>query len=78
MKLTPKQFVQDLGGYRAVALRLGVNEKTMHGYSLAEKLPPKWYSALTELAREHRQAPPPTDLFDFKPLAAQLRTDDAA
>ena len=61
-----------------MAARLGVNEKTMHGYSLAEKLPPKWFSALTDLAREQRQAPPPTDLFDFKPLVSSQREESAA
>lgn len=68
MARTVRNFLDDLGGYRVVAQQLGVASTTMHSYIAAEKLPPRWYLALCELARESGVMPPPPSLFDFKPL----------
>ena len=68
MVRTVRNFLDDLGGYRAVARRLGVAKTTMHSYVSAEVLPPRWYLALCDLAREKGVMPPSPDLFDFKTL----------
>ena len=68
MSRTPREFIDELGGYREVAARVGVSDKTMHSHASAHKLPPRWYVAFCELAREKKVMPPPSDLFDFKPL----------
>lgn len=68
MSRTPREFIDELGGYRAVAVRFGVSDKTMHSHASAKKLPPRWYVAFCELAREKKVMPPTPDLFDFKPL----------
>lgn len=78
---TPREFVDELGGYRKVAERMGISDKTMHAYSQAKKLPPKWYTALCELAREKKIMPPAPDIFDFKPLVeipSQIMTKQEA
>lgn len=68
MSRTPREFIDELGGYREVAARFGVSEKTVHSHATAEKLPPRWYVAFCDLAREKRIMPPAPDLFDFKSL----------
>lgn len=68
MSITPRLFIDQLGGYRAVSSRLGVKSTTLHSHITAEKMPPKWYKALCELADERCVAHPRADLFDFKPL----------
>lgn len=68
MKRTPKQLIDELGGYSAVASRLDVSPKTMHGYSRAKKIPSGYYVAFCDLAREMRIMSPTIDMFDFKPL----------
>ena len=71
MYRSSRQFIDELGGYRHVAPRLGLHPKTMHSHLTAEKIPAKWYVALCDLAREHRRLPPPIDLFDFKPMVSE-------
>lgn len=68
MNATPRNFVDAIGGYRVVAVRLGVSAKTMHAHANAKRLPPKWYAALCDLATEEGVSLPQVDLFDFKPL----------
>ena len=68
MDRTPKEVVLQLGGYREVACRIGINAKTMHAYSLRKKMPSGLYAAMCELAREKGVMPPPPSLFDFKAL----------
>lgn len=68
MSRTPKDFVNELGGYRAVAVRFGVSDKTIHSHYSAKRLPPRWYVAFCDLAREQKIMAPSPDLFDFKPL----------
>ena len=77
MDRTPRDFIDEIGGYREVAARLGVSAKTMHAHASATKLPPRWYAALRDLALEKRAPPPDTGLFDFKPLLF-TRIDGAA
>lgn len=81
MSRTPKQFIDELGGYRAVAKRMRVSAKTIYSHASAEKLPPRWYTAFCELAREKKVMAPPPDIFDFKELPeedAGWQKDDAA
>lgn len=83
MDRTPREFVDELGGYRAVAKRIGVSSKTMHAHASADRLPPRWYRALCELAWEKKVMAPAPDIFGFKPLVpepegASLREEDAA
>ncbi len=78
MSRTPREFVDELGGYREVAERVGVSAKTMHSHATASKLPPRWYAAFCELAREKKVMPPTIDLFDFKPLAGTVAGEVAA
>jgi hypothetical protein len=68
MSRTPREFIDELGGYREVAARFGVSDKTIHSHASSKKLPPRWYIAFCELAGEKKVVPPPSDLFDFKPL----------
>lgn len=78
MSRTPKELVKELGGYREVATRMGVSAKTMHAHASSEKLPPRWYAAFCELAREKCVMPPAPEIFDFKPLVAPAVQGDAA
>lgn len=77
MNKTPRDFVDEVGGYREVAARLGVSAKTMHAHASADKLPPRWYAALSDLAREKEVSAPDVGLFDFKPLL-MVRVDGVA
>lgn len=78
MTYTVRQFIDDLGGYRAVALRLGVKPTTLHSHISAGLLPPRFYVALCELARERRIMAPAPSLFEFKPLVALPDQEGAA
>lgn len=77
-----RQLIEELGGYRSVAPRLGIRPTTMHSHLSAQKIPAKWYAAMCDLAREMRVMPPNIDLFDFKPLVPgttqALAAEDAA
>ena len=42
MYKTPKEFINKMGGYRRVAVRVGVSDKTLHSHVTAEKLPARW------------------------------------
>ncbi len=75
MSRTPKAVINELAGYREVAQRVGVSAKTMHAHASAEKLPPRWYTAFCDLAREKRVMAPDPAIFDFKPLVS---SEDAA
>ena len=65
---TPREFIDKLGGYREVAARVGVSDKTMHSHIMARKLPPRWYRAFCALAQERGLASPGMDLFAFVDL----------
>ena len=65
---TPREFIDRLGGYRKVAARVGVSDKTMHSHVTAEKLPPRWYMAFCALAHERGLASPDKGLFAFVEL----------
>ena len=68
MYKTPKEFINKMGGYRRVAMRVGVSDKTLHSHVTAEKLPPRWYVAFCALAREKGFAAPDQILFGFVDL----------
>lgn len=78
MTRSPRSFIDELGGYRSVATRMGVSDKTMHSHGSAPKLPPRWYVAFCDLAREKQIMAPSPDLFDFKPLPEIDVSEDAA
>lgn len=65
MYRTPKEFIGELGGYREVAARVGVSDKTMHSHVTAIKFPPRWYMAFCALAQERGLVAPSMDLFAF-------------
>ncbi|WP_306133338.1 hypothetical protein [Roseivivax marinus] len=65
---SPKEFVAALGGYRAVAPRIGVRPTTLHSHIQAGALPAKQYFALSRLAIERGVAPPPLKIFSFVEL----------
>lgn len=66
--VSPRQFVEDAGGYRCVAMRLGQAPTTLHSHIQAEKLPSKLFRACCDLARERGMAPPDMSLFSFVEL----------
>lgn len=68
MTRSPRNLIDELGGYRAVAIRMGVSDKTIHSHYTAKRLPPRWYVAFCDLAREQKIMAPSPDLFNFKPL----------
>ena len=68
MYKTPKEFIDKMGGYRRVAMRVGVSDKTLHSHLTAGKLPSRWYVAFCALAREKGLAAPDQILFGFVDL----------
>lgn len=78
MSRTPKSFLEELGGYREVAERVGVSAKTMHSHASAKRLPPRWYVAFCDLAREKDLMAPSPCLFDFKCVIPRQSSGDAA
>jgi hypothetical protein len=67
---THRDFIISLGGYRKVALRLGMPDSTVHGWITAEdgKFPSRLYRAFCALADEAGVARPEPDLFRFLSL----------
>ena len=72
---TARSFIDQLGGYRAVAKRLKLGETTVHGHMLAGTLPAKWYAACIAMAGERGIEPPQRTLFSFMPLPAHAAND---
>ncbi len=68
MYRTPREFIDKLGGYREVAARVGVSDKTMHSHVTAHTLPPRWYMAFCVLVQEQGLAAPGMELFSFVDL----------
>ncbi|WP_273691688.1 hypothetical protein [Ketogulonicigenium vulgare] len=64
----PKQFLDALGGYRSVAMRLGKGSTTLHGYLTAGRFPARFFDAMVKLSREKGALPPPDHFFTFDPL----------
>jgi len=72
-----KQFIDALGGYRAVAERLKENPTTVHNWTVGDTFPVSRFFALRDLAGEAGIEPPCARLFRFKALPEQA-TGDAA
>ncbi|AVO37368.2 carph-isopro domain-containing protein [Pukyongiella litopenaei] len=65
MTATPRDLIEALGGYRAVAARLGKRPTTVHTHMQAGTLPTAWYDALCQMAREANIPEPKRELFSF-------------
>ena len=63
-----RTFIDQLGGYRAVAVRLRLSSTTLHTHMSTGVLPSKWYDALLKLSGERGIEPPPRTLFAFMAL----------
>lgn len=61
----PREFIDTLGGYRAVATELKKKHTTVHSHMQAGVLPAAWYDALCQMAREAQKAEPDRCLFSF-------------
>ncbi len=70
-----RTFIDQLGGYRAVAARLGKSPTTLHGYMQCGKIPARFFDAMTRLADECGIAQPDRSLFSFDSLVGR---DEAA
>lgn len=78
---TPREFIDQIGGYRVVAERIGVSSKTMNAHANSKRLPSRWYVALCDLAKERELPTPKQNLFSFVPLpkvGKERCSDDAA
>lgn len=64
-------LIEELGGYRSVAQRLGVGATTMHDHMQRPLLPSKFYLAFCALAHELQKPMPQPGLFAFVPLEAK-------
>lgn len=67
---TPRKLIEELGGYRQVASRIGIAPTTLHSHMVAGVLPPKLYQAFLVLAAEAELPAPPMRLFNFKAVEA--------
>jgi hypothetical protein len=63
-----RKFINDLGGYRSVAARIGKSGTTVHTHMQVGTLPPAWYVALCDVALERGVALPARSLFSFLEL----------
>lgn len=68
MKHTTQTFIDALGGYRAVAGKLGQKPRTVHNWTRFPAFPLAQYHNLHRLAAEAGVSAPPDDLFPFKSL----------
>ncbi len=64
----PREFVDALGGYRAVAVALKKKHTTVHSHMQDGAFPAAWYDALCKLAKEHGGEEPPRSMFSFLKL----------
>lgn len=71
-----RNFIDVLGGYRAVATRLSMAPTTLHGYLSEGTLPAKWYGAFLALSQEQAVEPPPRRFFSFEVLPARPALGD--
>jgi hypothetical protein len=77
---TTRHLIEDLGGFRHVAVRLDVGATTLHSHMTAGVFPAKFYVALCELATELKKPLPHKDLFSFASLkkVTPSKVEDAA
>lgn len=71
MREDVRDFVAALGGYRAVATRIGKKPTTVHTHMQSGALPPAWYDAACKMAAEAGLPEPSRDLFSFAQIAEQ-------
>ena len=71
MYANPREFIDALGGYRAVAAELTKKHTTVHSHMQAGVFPAAWYDAFCELARGASIDEPPRSLFSFINLAKE-------
>lgn len=74
---SPRSLVDALGGYRAVAARLGKRATTIHGYISDRKLPAKFFDAFDRLCVEAGFDSPPRELFGFVELNPHIPTSSS-
>jgi len=68
MYANPREFIDALGGYRAVAQGLKKKHTTVHSHMQAGTLPAAWYDALCQMAATQGKDEPPRTLFSFLQL----------
>jgi hypothetical protein len=68
MSDTAKALIDEMGGYRKVAVRMGMKTTTLHTHMTSGLLPSKWFDAFCGLARELGLPEPPRKLFSFESL----------
>ncbi|MBL3571349.1 hypothetical protein BV509_20460 [Rhodovulum sulfidophilum] len=73
-----REFIQALGGCRAVAQRLGAKYTTIHSHLAAGAFPAKYYDAFCALAVEVGREPPPKKLFSFVQIPEAARRSGIA
>jgi len=71
MYANPREFIDELGGYRAVAAGLTKKHTTVHSHMQAGVLLAAWYDALCKLAREAGKKEPQRALFSFLQVGEQ-------
>ncbi|MCE8419708.1 hypothetical protein LZ190_13465 [Rhodovulum sulfidophilum] len=71
-----REFIQTLGGCRAVAERVGAKYTTMHSHLAAGLFPAKYYDALCALALEAGCEPPSRRLFSFVRIPEANRSNE--
>ncbi|WP_421054013.1 hypothetical protein [Leisingera sp. D0M16] len=76
--MTIRDYIEALGGYRAVAKRLGKRHTTVHTHMQAGALPAAWYDALCLMAHEKGIAEPPRSLFSFLTVERRAEAGEAA
>ena len=76
--MSTRNLINELGGYRAVAARLGKRPTTVHTHMQAGVLPAAWYDALCVMAAEAEVCEPNRGLFSFLAVASENDAKDAA
>lgn len=63
-----RDLISDLGGYRAVARRLGKTPQTVHGAMQDGVFPAAWFAAFCALCAERDLEAPSIALFSMAPV----------
>ncbi|MCA1336865.1 hypothetical protein [Pseudooceanicola marinus] len=71
MSYASRELIRDLGGYRTVAIRLGISANTLHSHMMAAAFPAKFFVALRALAVEQGLPEPSQELFSFVDLRGE-------
>ena len=76
MYASTKHLIDEFGGYREVAARMGLKATTVHSHMSAGVFPAKWFAAFASLAGEKGKPIPGQELFSFVPLPAPKMSDE--